>query len=366
MPLETVTEEQFRSVFGDVPELTQPSVFSEGDQKIIVPFDRFQIEDHGSRHKIGILETSPYDASACDRNDDTLSYPDASNLIRVRYDSLYGLRARTWQVLRIITRDAWSEEKEEPELILLFSDMKYDCGSVSIFYRSMPASFFHANYDLLLRNPNSHRVSIEVRSNSLDLEEKPPIAQILYSPNDQEPIIRGEFVNAEYDEALNNGVEERKGKLSGEWNHPYTVFLCEFIIGLRLGSIQFQDKQSGNLRQFHREAKLNPPRPYPLKGSPYTAGVYFGYRNDLVRGGLGHRRLSFARMNRQTGEEWVLSVPDWINSRHFMNDLSGKPFGDFFLTYPVVFGVRRLGQEDQWCVTLGNHDEEQKILDCVS
>jgi len=66
MPLETVTEEQFRSVFGDVPELTQPSVFSEGDQKIIVPFDRFQIEDHGSRHKIGILETSPYDASACD------------------------------------------------------------------------------------------------------------------------------------------------------------------------------------------------------------------------------------------------------------------------------------------------------------
>src|SRR3989338_7261471 len=167
MPLEAVTEEQFRKVFGDVPELDNPAPFSEGSQRIIVPFDRFQISDLGSMGQFGILETSPY-ADHHDTDDDPLSHPDASFVIRAGYNSHYGLKARTRQVFRRITRDPWSdEEKEEPELLLLFGDMKYNFGPVSVFYRVMPVSPIHANSDLLLRDPNSYQASIEVMANSL-------------------------------------------------------------------------------------------------------------------------------------------------------------------------------------------------------
>lgn len=365
MSLETITAEQFRSVFGDVPELTQPVVFTEGRGKIVVPFDQFQISDHGSMGKLGILETFPFAEHHIEPCDDPRSYPDASTLIRVKYDSLYGLKARTWQALRRITRDAWSdEEKKEPELLLLFGHMQYDFGPVSIYYRAMPVSSFHANYDFFLRDPSAYKVSIEVMPNSSDLEEKPSPARVSYTKEGIEIPLRGEFVNTEYDEALTNGVEERSSGSFVSLRYPYTYFLWKYLGGIRLGSTRFKNNKSSELNGFERPANLNPARQYLLRGSPYKAGVYFGYREG---GGInpGERTVSFVRMNKKTGESWVLSVPDWIDGHRFMSDLSNEPFMNFYYKYPVVFGVRRPGQEDIWLRTHGNQKREEAILNAA-
>ncbi len=360
MPLETVTREQFREVFGDVSELTQPTVFLDPEgHRIITSFDNLKVEDHGHNHLTGVLETSPHDNKDRDPQDDPRSYPDDAYLIRVQYDNGYcqtGRTAKTRQTFRRTTREAWGEEKPEPSLTLLLGHMQYDFGPVSIYYRVMPVSSFHAGYNFLLNDPNSYKVSIEVMPNSPDLEEKPPLAQVSYTGGNIKVPLRGEFVSTEYDEALTNGVEER-----GTGSYEYAYFLSELLRGIRIGRTRFENKQRAELEGFEREAKLNPKRPYLLKGSPYKVGVYHRFP-EMGPYRFGESRLSFARMNTKTGEEWLLSVPEWIDNKGFIRNLSGAMFRDFFYQYPAVFGVRRPGQEDQWFGTHGVSVREREIL----
>lgn len=349
MPVEIVTVEQFRGIFGDVPELTQPAVFKDSqDRNIIVAFDKFQLEDRGHNHFIGTVETTPYLNPNVDSE---------SHLVRVRYDSLYGLKARAFTLFRKILR-----EKRESELLVV-GHMEQDFGPVSIVHKIQPVSFLHANYSFLLQDSSAYAVSVEVYSSNHGFE-KPPMAQVAYNKGDIVMPVRGELVDASYEGALKEGVEERYDSLHQRSNHPYSYFLWQYLRGLRVGRTRFLNRQGSELEWFERTATISPKLPNLLKGSLYKAGLYYEPKR-VGPYSFGEATLSFARISIKTGESWILSVPEWIDSEALIRSLSVAAFNDFFYEYPVVFGVRRPNQQDQWFKTPGRYDREKAILDAL-
>lgn len=346
-----VNKAQFRTVF-DAPELKQPIIFARDDRNLIIPFDRFQIEDDGHFRR-GILETSPYDELERDLHENPDSYADEEIFVRVKYDSMFGLKAKTWQLLRRIKREAWSSDQEaqEPELLLVSGYVRRDFGPVSISLDIGPLSAIHAAHNFTLRNQDSFQININVIPTPTNLEEKPSFAQITYTKGDWRVPIEGKFVDAEYNQVL---TDETEGL-----NSPSTYFRGQHLIGTVLGRRWLTNDQSPKMKSIERNAKVNPKTLSLLRGSPYKVGLY-RHQPKFEKG-----RLIFARRNTESGESWILSVPEWIDNHGFSNSLSGYT-RDCVTSFPVTFGVRREGQKDQWFSTFGRSNRESEILDALT
>lgn len=354
MPAETVTAEQFRSIFGDVPELTQPAVFRDSQgHNTIVAFNDFKIQDHGFNHYAGILETPSYNDPKSDADLEP-GVPRQSLFVKVKYDSHYALKARIKEVWLKTSGDKKSEA-------LLVGDMKYNLDPVSVVFSVAPQTFLHA-YDFMLKDSSSYLVTLAIESASDD-PEKPPLAQVSYGWSGHEIPMNAEFVDASFEDALRGEIEQRHGLLQ-RLNHQRTYFQWEYLVGAKVGATRFEDSQSGELKSNRWLAQINAPQLTSLEETPYQAGIYHGYESDRSR--LWEGVLRLVRTDAVTGESWMLSVPDWIRNEEFIRNLSRSLFRDFFFQYPVVFGVRRPGQEDLWFRSFGGYEKEKAILDALS
>lgn len=74
----------------------------------------------------------------------------------------------------------------------------------------------------------------------------------------------------------------------------------------------------------------------------------------------GEGRLRFSRINPQTGESWMFSVPEWMDDRRFNNDIQHSPLTSFFWQYPVVFCVKNRGEERKWFSTHSRFDKARR------
>lgn len=354
MPRETVTVDQFRNIFGDVPELTQPAVFRDlQGHDIIVAFGKPEMQDHGYNYYTGILETPSYNDPEADADLEP-GVPRNSCFVRVRYDSHYRLRARAKE----IWLKTFGESGERDSETLLMGDIRYDAGPVSIVFNVAPQTVLHA-YDFMLKDPSSYLVTVAIESASSD-PEKPPLAQVGYNWAGHKIPINTDFVDAGFEDALQGRIEQRHDILD-RLNTQSTYFQWEYLVGAKVGITRFKDGQSGELESDRWLTQINAPQLTSLKDSPYQAGIYHSRERWLNR-----ERLSFVRTNALTEELWILSAPDWIMTTEFIRNLSGSLFRDFFSEYPVVFGVRRTGQEDLWFKTPGNNEREKAILDALS
>jgi len=62
-------------------------------------------------------------------------------------------------------------------------------------------------------------------------------------------------------------------------------------------------------------------------------------------------------MNNETGESWMLSVPEWIDKGKYADAIKDRMLEDFFLEYPVIFCVKMHDEERKWFSTCYTRDK---------
>ena len=261
-------------------------------------------------------------------------------IVRVSYEESYGLKAKRTLVL---VRPSGSE--------FLFSggNIRYESGEIVISY-SLNLSGPFLTEDLL-RDTNQFEASILV-TNAMD-PNVPPLAWIQYNPSQKIPIdVR--FPYADFQQALKGDVEKRERQQFGSASYKQTYFQWEHLVGAKIGASKYDSAIDTTIPMYYaHRTSINNREPVHIKNTPYEGKITRS--ESRIFPGVG--RLRFSRMNEETGESWMFSVPDLMDRNMLFREIQHSALRDFFYQYPIIFCVKNRGEERQWHSTWGQIDK---------
>ncbi|OGD87085.1 hypothetical protein A2870_04635 [Candidatus Curtissbacteria bacterium RIFCSPHIGHO2_01_FULL_41_11] len=318
----------FRESIAQAPEFSQPFVANTLFGVQHWPFQEVQASDGNEslREKV-VFEAHGRPSEETD-----------PMVVRVSYEATYGLQAKRTVILR----------KYPEELLMQSAEVRYNFGDIDISVAAGLSSPIVTSG--ILSDPESFQATIGVLAGDKPV---PPLALVDYHYSSQIPL-NADFVHGDYKEALEGDVEKRDKKGFSSPSYRKTYFQWEHLAGAMVGVTRYDDpKDSDYLRYYKRYTKINNREPVQLEGSPYRQKI------SRSEGGWrwGEGRLRFARMNSEVGESWMFSIPEWVNKHQFHRDIQHSPLSDFSWKYPVVFCVKRRGEERQWSSTWSNRDK---------
>lgn len=171
----------------------------------------------------------------------------------------------------------------------------------------------------------------------------PPLAHTKFKPEDQMPI-DVQFLLADFDRAIKGDIEQRRGAFDSRPTYRTNYFSLNKEGRRVVGVSRFEDRTSTFAGKEYAHFDVRFSGWYQddnafreLEGSDYAAKV----------SGL-NGQLRLARQNMQTGEIWMLSVPEGIQSEVFYGDVVNLPMADFFQKYPVNFAFKKKGEKPTW------------------
>lgn len=256
-------------------------------------------------------------------------------LVRVSYEEDYGLQAKKTIALRRFP---------DSELLMTSGEIRYSFGEVDIVLAANLNSPFVT--EGILSDPKSFEPTISVIAGDKPI---PPIAYVEYQPSSRIPI-NAQFPCADFQEALNGEVEKREKHPA---SYKQTYFQWEELVGAKVGITRYDNPNYPDWLQYYRwVTRINSRESVQLEGSPYKGKISWSHD----RGHWGDGRLRFSRMNPKTGEAWMFSVPEWINQQTFHENIQHEPLRSFFWQYPVIFCVKRRGEDRKWFSTYSNKD----------
>jgi hypothetical protein len=321
----------FRSRVSQAPEFKKPfQLESMGRNLIDLPFLEIPLDEKLSEEKI-IFEAKSSFSESMDVN---------PILIRVSYEDPYGLEAKRTIVQR---------EFDGSELLMQKGEVKRNFGEIDIVLSSnlkIPLDDKETLSDMENFIP-----TISVMSSG---KEVPPIARIEYDSSSQLPITV-KFPYADFWGALKGEVEKRDD--SNNHSYRYTYFNWEHLVGAKVGTTKYKfPAHPDSLEYYNQFVKINNMELTALpEDNLYEEKI--SKSSDNWKWGSG--RLRFSRINKQTGEVWMFSVPEWIDKKNFNANIQDDSLMDFFWRYPVVFCVKRKGEDGKWYATWSKKDTQR-------
>lgn len=177
-----------------------------------------------------------------------------------------------------------------------------------------------------------------------------------YTRSQQIPL-NAEFPYASYEDATKGVYETRRGRFDHVSTRQTIYFQWENLVGAKVGVTKFKAEEADNacLNYYRWVTKVNNPEWTKLEGTPYAAKI----THSPNRREWGKGRLRFHRKDVETGELWMLSVPEWINKADFIGNLVGQPLSTLRMEYPVIFWTRQPGQEKVGIIPyVGKYDRD--------
>ena len=321
----------FRESISQAPEFSQPFVANTIFGVQHWPFQEVQAKngDESGKEKI-VFEAHGRPSEETD-----------PMLIRVSYEASHGLQAKRSVIYR--------QYPDKP--IMQSAEVRYSFGDIDISIAvGLSAPIVTPG---IMNDPESFQATIGVLAGDKPI---PPLALVDYHFSSQIPL-NAEFVHGDYKEALEGDVEKREKEGFSSTSYRKTFFQWEQLAGAKVGVARYDDpKDNNHLRYYRWFTTINNREPVQLEGSPY--------RQKILRSEGGWRwgegRLRFARMNDQAGESWMLSIPEWVDKHQFHHDIQHSPLHEFSWKYPVVFCVKRSGEERQWFSTWSIRDKARR------
>lgn len=267
--------------------------------------------------------------------DDSESVP---HFVKISYEAPYGLKVKRTLLYR--------KTSESGLFLLSNADVVYSFGDVDVSYNSSLS--FPIVTDSSLEDPNAFQAAICVTA--AGNQQIPPIALMRYDFDPQQPL-DARFACADYEEALKGEVERRNPR----WRQPsyqHNFFGWEHLGGASVGLTKYDNVDyPDNPNYYGWNTSINSRKPVELKGSPYTAKI------SRSRARIwGEGRLRFSRINSETRESWMFSVPEWMNISKFHKHIENASLIDFLYQYPVVFCVKSPSIERKWFSTFYTND----------
>lgn len=316
----------FRESISQAPEFKEPFKANILGEPQVWPFQEVKSNKDSSADRI-VFEAKSHFTK--DMDTDPL-------LVRVSYEESYGLKAKRTIILRRFS---------DSELLMTSGEIRYSFGEVDIVMAANLDGPFAT--EGIVGDPENFKPTIMVVA--AGDKPIPPIAYAEYQPSSQIPI-NAQFPCADFKEALNGEVEKRERHPA---SYKQTYFQWEELAGAKVGITRYDNPTHPDWLQYYRwVTKINSREPIQLEGSPYEGKISWSHD----RGHWGDGRLRFSRMNPKTGETWMFSVPEWINQQRFHNGIQSERLMDFFWEYPVVFCVKKRGEDRKWFSTYSNKD----------
>lgn len=318
----------FREVISSAPEFHRPfvakTIFGTQDW----PFVEIKQE-----------KSDPYDREVVIFEANGLPSPETDPLkVRVSYEEPYGLKVKRQVVSR----------RYGDEFLMGSASVRYSFDEVDIVLACQLES--DIVIESMYRDPREFQASILVESRQ---GTQPPLAYMVYELGKHVPI-HAEFPCADYDQALVGNVEAREKR--NRTSYKKTYFQWEDLVGAKAGVARYDDPNHGDwLRHYAWPTTVNSREPKHLKGEIYKQKIT---RSPAMR---REGRLRFSRMNVETGESWTLSVPEFIDIGDFHRNSQHEALRDFSWRYPIVFCVKRRGEERIWYSTWGQRDQGRMI-----
>jgi len=319
----------FRESISQAPEFKEPFKANILGEPQVWPFQEVKSDKDSSADKIVFEAKSHFT-----KNMDTDPL-----LVRVSYEEHYGLKAKRTIVLRKFS---------DSELLMTSGEIRYGLGEVDIVMAANLDGPFAT--EGIVSDPENFKPTIMVVA--AGDKPIPPLAYMEYHLTSQIPI-NAEFPHADFKEALNGDVEKREKQGFNTPSYKKTYFQWEELAGAKVGITKYDDPTNPDRLSYYRWfTKINNSEPVQLEDSPYKEKI--SWSHDRWQWGSG--RLRFSRINSQTGETWMLSVPEWINKSDFHRSIQHSCLTSFFYEYPVVFCVKKPGGERKWFSTYYKRD----------
>lgn len=320
----------FRESVSQAPEFKEPFKASILGKPQSWPFQEVKSDKNSSVEKVVFEAKSSFTE---DMDMDPL-------LVRVSYEEPYGLEAKRTIVLRKFSNS---------ELLMISGEIKYGFGEVDILIASNLNGPFETKE--IVSDPENFKPTIMVVA--AGDKPIPPVAYMEHHFSSRIPI-NVEFPHADFEEALNGEVEKREKQGFNTPSYKKTYFQWEELAGAKVGITKYDDPTNLNRLNYYRWfTKINNREPVQLEDSPYKEKISWSQNR---RGQWGSGRLRFSRINSQTGETWMLSVPEWIDKQRFHDSIQSEDLMGFFWRYPVVFCVKRPGEAKKWFSTFSKKD----------
>jgi len=266
------------------------------------------------------------------------------HFVRVSYEEPYGLKVKRSLVF----------VQPQSEYLLQDAEVRFKLGDIEVAYSMDLSEPFVV--DDLLRNANNYKASILVTKGADP--NIPPLAWVEYNPTAKISIY-ARFPYAEFQQALNGDFEKRERTQSQSGSYRETYFQWEHLVGAKVGVNRYDDLNYPNSPRYYREVtRINNSQPVQLKETPYRVKI----TRFQARTYPGIGRLRFSRMNTETGESWMFSVPDWVVNDKYIYEIQQTLLRDFFWQYPVVFCVKNRGEERKWFSTFSQTDQPLRRL----
>lgn len=319
---------RFRDAFkGEVaPEFTKPLVWSTPDGKKESPFELIKLGKEDPYGEVKAIFEAKNDESG--------------QLVKVDYTQSSGLKLK---------RQLYLSGED-----LISGEVAYNFGEVQIVLGAgyfAPMLLHPLCVKDQLADMESFRAGISVIKANTG-PTVPRLALMEYGSNSQIPL-NAEFPMADYEDAKNGTYEMRKGRFDEQPTYQTTYFQWENLVGAKVGATRFKEEGDHTHLGYYRwVTKINNSGLVQIEGTPYASKI--SHSRDRRRWGEG--RLRFSRKNINTGEAWMFSVPEWLDKKRFVGDLESQSLSDFRWQYPVIFCVKRPGQEREWLSTLGKRD----------
>lgn len=320
----------FRERLSKAPEYTQPfianTVFGDRQEwpfQEVQPknsdehLQKLEFEAHGRTH----IDTDPL-------------------IARVSYEDNYDLEVK---------RTVISRKYHGSEPLMQSAQIEYDFDDIAISYhiRLRSPIVFKETYE----EPRNFQATILVLSKKDPTA--PPVARMDYDLSDRIKL-NAQFPYANYDQALQGQVEKREKERLDPPSYRFTYFQWEHLVGAKIGWTSYENLESREeLRHYKQITSLNSRQATEIPESPYKAKISI----SRSRRPLGAGRLRFARMDSETAESWMFSVPEWISINRFHNNIQSDSFMNFLCEYPVVFCTKKRDEERQWHSTWGTLDK---------
>jgi len=324
--VERGSQTSFRESISGAPEFSQPFIARTifGTQEW--PFVEIKPEvSNGISREIVIFEANG------------LPSPETDPLkIRVSYEEPYGLKVKR----QVISR------KYGDEFLMCSASVRYSFEDLDIVL------VCQLNSDIVIesmyRDPSEFQASILVESRQ-GTQSQPPLAYMVYELGKHVPI-HAEFPCADYQEALIGNVDARE--TGGRASYKKTYFQWEDLVGAKAGVARYDNPEHETwLNYYAWQTIINGREPKQLEGEIYKQKIS---RSPSPR---REGRLRFSRMNIETGESWMLSVPEFIDIEDFHRNSQHETLRDFSWRYPIIFCVKRRGEEKIWYSTWGQRDQ---------
>lgn len=310
---------EFKRVFGDAPELTEP--FKTREHSLPLKLVDF--------HREGSYPLATFEGVSPIEDENTLK------VRKVRVDYAGSLRSRREQVFT----------KPGANFVLNYANVRYNTGPVDIVYLAggpiivNPFGGDERDWSLF-----SRQILVQLTG-----KQGTPLAQVEYFNSNGSIqyelfLTYGEFGDLIAASKVQSGEKDKLGLRAGRAD-------IGTLSGVHIQETSIVDgriKSETPVKQSFVNGVWT-----DLDNTPYQYQVSY----DRDRQEWGRGRLRFSRVHSGTRSSCMLSVPEWLNSDRFMECMVGKQWYEILMNHPVRFAVEDSGQPRQWFSTFGEDDK---------